>query len=153
MEFQKGREKCATFPFEDHDQYGTFKKLTYRTFPTNTEIETWATTKWPTKHAPGMFRSVDDFWNKLDKITETHVDWMGGDLQHRDNHYSCKFHIRDPLAVLQEMLDNPTIKDKVVWAPRKIYDQAGKRVYTDLHSTKWWWEMQVYTASTTFPSC
>jgi hypothetical protein len=57
--------------------------------------------------------------------------------------YKCKAWMRNPLAVLQEILENPTLKDKVVWAPQKAYDATGNRVFTDLHTSEWWWEIQV----------
>lgn len=71
------------------------------------------------------------------------MGWQEADIRGRTEDYHCKAYKRNPLAVLQEILENSAIKDKMVWAPRKTFDHAGKRVYTDLHTSEWWWRMQV----------
>jgi hypothetical protein len=50
---------------------------------------------------------------------------------------------RDADAVLQEILDNPKVKDICVLSPRKVYGEEGVRVYTGIETGHWWWDMQV----------
>ena len=71
------------------------------------------------------------------------MKWDEAVVTHCEGHMNFRVWMRDPLGVLQEILDNPLIKDKVVWAPRKIYDSNNQRVYTDLYTSDWWWETQV----------
>lgn len=110
---------------------------------TRPDIKKWAVTEPGIEGHSGLFRSVTEFYKRLDDIQATQVPWLECDVEDRKGEFKCRYWMRDPVAVLQEILDNQTIKDKVVWAPRKMYDQTGNRVYTDLHSTDWWWQMQV----------
>jgi hypothetical protein len=91
----------------------------------------------------GLFKSIVDFRKRLDIIADTQAEWNELEVKGRNEEYTCTAWMRDPMAVLQEILDNSKIKDKVVWAPRRMYDEAGLRVYTDLYTTEWWWKMQV----------
>ena len=65
------------------------------------------------------------------------MGWEEGDIKNHKGMYRCKVWKRDPLGVLQEILENGTIKDKVVWAPSKAYDHVRERVYTDLYTSDW----------------
>jgi hypothetical protein len=91
----------------------------------------------------GLFENTGDFFQRLDMITRTQAEWQEMDVRGRNGEFSCKAWMRDPMAVLQEILDNRAIEGKVVWAPRRMYDVDGNRVYTDLYNSHWWWETQV----------
>jgi Plavaka transposase len=93
----------------------------------------------------GLFENVNAFFRPLLTLTATLAEWKEMEVTDPKGAYKCKGYRRDVLAVLQEILDNPCISDKVVWAPRRMYDEAGNRVYTDLHTANWWWETQVST--------
>jgi len=112
---------------------------------TRSDIKKWGVREPGIECDNGLFRSITEFYKRLDDIQATQAAWLECDIEDRKGQFKCKAWMRDPMAVLQEILDNPMIKDKVVWAPRKMYDQAGNRVYTDLYTTDWWWEMQVST--------
>jgi Plavaka transposase len=115
------------------------KKLTQPTMATRPDIEKYGTLKYAFPPHPGLFRSAKDLYRRLDEIRGTQAPWYkcGGNKKSKFTAF-----IRDPVAVLQEILENSGLKGKVVYAPRKLYDPNGKRVYTDLYTTDWWWEMQ-----------
>jgi Plavaka transposase len=118
--------------------------LTYPKLCTRPEVEKFGTERYASHpDTKGLFRHATDFYNRLEVLTETHSPWLTGQIKGRDENYKCEAYMRDPLAVLQEIFDNPALADKMVWGPRKIFDHAGKRVYTDLHTSDWWWETQV----------
>jgi len=35
----------------------------------------------------------------------------------------------------------------VVYAPRPEYDQSGQRIYAEMHTADWWWDVQVLPRS------
>ena len=121
----------------------TAKKLTEPKLATAPEINKWGVRKFAFDKHEGLFRSAKDFYKRLDMICELHVEWEEGIIGKGPG--VGKAWIRDPLAVLQEILDNPGLKDKTVWAPQKVYDDLRKRIYTDLHTSDWWWETQAFT--------
>jgi Plavaka transposase len=125
----------------------TTKKLTTPFIHEASEIKNWGVRDpYHEGHDhPGLFRSLRDFFQRLETLEGTQAGWQELEIKGPNGEYKSKAWMRDPLAVLQEILENRTIDDKVVWAPRRMYDQAGNRVYTDLHTTDWWWDTQVST--------
>jgi len=52
---------------------------------------------------------------------------------------------RDILECIQSLLGDPEFEGKLKFAPEKHYsgpDQLN-RVYSDVHTGKWWWKVQV----------
>jgi hypothetical protein len=93
------------------------------------------------------FVSFDDFMSRIDEMSATQCSWVEHVLSDATGQHEfsrgVKFWTRDTLAVLQEMLDNPNLADKCKWAPEKIVNADGDRVYTDLYDSEWWWRTQV----------
>jgi hypothetical protein len=52
---------------------------------------------------------------------------------------------RDPLEVLQELLENPAASEKNVYEPCRIYRKEDRscREYGEMWTGDWWWEVQV----------
>jgi hypothetical protein len=143
-EFIANQQNNRFYPFADRDQYETAKKLTIPTIATRAEIEKWALRKSFTDHRPGLFNSTKEFFNCLDTLTETMAPWEKQTIRDKEGKKpKVVYYKRDTAAVLQEILESPMVKDMCVWAPIKMYSQEGERVYTDLHTSDWWWDMQV----------
>jgi hypothetical protein len=50
----------------------------------------------------------------------------------------------DIMAVLQEIIGSMRFAEDMVWAPCKCYDaQHGHRVYGEMNTGDWWWEVQL----------
>ena len=49
----------------------------------------------------------------------------------------------NPVDVLRELLADPTFEDDMTWAATKCFDSDGKRIWTEMTSGDWMWEMQV----------
>lgn len=108
----------------------------YPTIATRQEIQKWGIKKYASDEtARGLFRHPEDFFNRLDTIVGTQAGWQEGEVKDHKGMYICKCWMRNPLAVLQEIMENCGLKELMVWAPVKMYDQAGNRVYTDLHTS------------------
>ena len=56
---------------------------------------------------------------------------------------------RDPVECVRELIGNPAFQNGMRYAPERVYaDEDGKtRVYKEMWSGDWWWDMQVC------PSC
>ena len=99
------------------------------------------------RNSQAPFRSYEDFISRIDEMAPNQSKWDGRRFSGNVNEHlfakGLRYWVRDPLVVVQEILENKSLVDKCVWAPRKIINGEGERVYTDLHDTDWWWDVQV----------
>ena len=56
---------------------------------------------------------------------------------------SIPFYFRDPLACVAYLMKQPCFRDHLVYAPIREYDPTGERMYSEMHTAEWWWNMQV----------
>lgn len=58
---------------------------------------------------------------------------------------------RDPVECVRELIGNPAFKEYIAYQPEKVYaDPEGKtRVYDEMWTGDWWWNMQVSPVMTT----
>jgi len=95
------------------------------------------------------FSSHADFIGRLDQMAKCYCPWKEREIKPRAGqesgewYTSVRYWAKDSLAVLQEILDNPELKGKCVWAPAKEFNSEGERVYTDMHTGDWWMNIQV----------
>ena len=93
------------------------------------------------------FKSYDTFISGIDQMACSLSLWQGkrfsGNTAENLFARGVKYWTRDPLAVLQEILENKALANKCVWEPVKVINSEGERVYTDLHDSAWWWDLQV----------
>jgi Plavaka transposase len=68
----------------------------------------------------------------------------------RDGHVDDEMELwmRDPVACVQELVGNPAFHGEMAYAPEKVYtDPEGQcRVYDEMWTGDWWWEMQVISS-------
>lgn len=52
---------------------------------------------------------------------------------------------RDPVECVRELIGNPAFKEYISYVPEMVYadDQQANRVYDEMWTGNWWWEMQV----------
>lgn len=52
---------------------------------------------------------------------------------------------RDPVECVEELLSHSAFKEHAVYAPRRVYTCSDRinRVYDEMWTGDWWWEMQV----------
>lgn len=52
---------------------------------------------------------------------------------------------RDPIECIQKLFSKPEFKGKMVYAPQKEFraDNEEDRVYSEMWTSNWWWEIQV----------
>ena len=92
-------------------------------------------------------QSVAQFHSCLDEMASVMTPWQSILIKGDDNlpkQEPVRYWLRDSLAVLQEILENPELVDHCVWGPVRQRNSEGERVYTDMHTGDWWWKVQVF---------
>lgn len=54
-----------------------------------------------------------------------------------------EYFYQDPITCIRHLLLQPAYKKNMVYAPTIEYNGAGERMYGEMHTADWWWEMQV----------
>jgi Plavaka transposase len=54
---------------------------------------------------------------------------------------------RDALEVLKFLFGNTIFKEKMHFSAERVYDENGKRLFNEVWTSDWWWEVQVSTVS------
>ena len=53
------------------------------------------------------------------------------------------YYYRSPLSCIEYLLKQACFRDHLVYAPVREYNQAGERMYSEMHTADWWWSTQV----------
>jgi len=48
---------------------------------------------------------------------------------------------------MRYLLPQIAYRDDLVYAPHGEYDQSGQRIYAEMHTADWWWDVQVLLRS------
>jgi hypothetical protein len=95
------------------------------------------------KSSSPCFRSaykLDQFINGLDPYRHF-LEWHEGTYTHDGNRST--FFYRDIVQSVEYLLSQPAYREDVVYVPVREYDEAGERLYSEMHMGNWWWETQV----------
>ena len=60
-----------------------------------------------------------------------------------DGPRTLPFFYRDILDCVGYLLRQIADRDDLVYAPCREYDQSGQRIYAEMHTADWWWDVQV----------
>jgi len=146
---EKRRQKNIYYPFKNPKQYGLTKTLCKTRFEKEDNIRGFGVKaaklgRFSFGDSEASFSGLKDFYNKIDGLRSAGTSWRPATFE--DSGYSIEYWKRDVLAVLQEILENKSLEKKFVAVPRREYDLEGDRIYTDLHNSNWWWDIQVQLA-------
>jgi len=104
-------------------------------------------------HDPPPFASHKEMYSVIDSTSVGDLPWQtfsvqySGDLPEGDvpSWMSATYDVwfRDPLLTMEQQLGNPDFAGEMDFAPKRIFDENGKRQYTDLMSGNWAWEQAV----------
>jgi len=70
-----------------------------------------------------------------------YLQWNEGQVD--DGKRTLPFFYRNVLDCLSYLLHQIAYRDDFVYAPRREYDTNGQRIYADMHTADWWWDLQV----------
>ena len=70
-----------------------------------------------------------------------YLQWFEGQVE--DSRRALPFFYRNVLDCVRYLLRQIAYRDDLVYAPRREYDHSGKRIYAEMHTADWWWDVQV----------
>jgi len=71
--------------------------------------------------------------------------WLEGHPE--DGQRTLPFFYRYVLDCLRYLLRQITYHDDLVYVACREYNQSGQRIYAEMHTADWWWEVQVLPRS------
>jgi hypothetical protein len=93
-------------------------------------------------------RSVHAVKQRIDQMTDGlgHQSWSKNTttMQWNTAHPApIEFYSRDILRCARWLLEQPAYEDDLVYAPERHFNDAGSRIYGEMHTGDWWWEQKV----------
>ena len=70
-----------------------------------------------------------------------YLQWFEGKVEFDQR--TLPFFYRNILDCVRYLLRQIAYKDDLVYAPRREYDFDGQRVFSEMHTADWWWDVQV----------
>jgi len=70
-----------------------------------------------------------------------YLQWNEGQLD--DGKRTLSFFYRNVLDWVRYLLPQIAYRDDFVYTPRREYDTNGQRIYAEMHTADWWWDLQV----------
>jgi len=145
---QKQRRKNQYYPFKSSNQYGLVKAFCMTRTLSKPLIQTIAVDgatlgKFRFTESEAAFASSGKFFSKIDDLRRAGTSWLPSVYKDPETDKDIQYHRRDPLAVLQEIFEDKSFANQFVTAPVKEYNSEKERIYSDLHNTNDWWDMQV----------
>jgi len=70
-----------------------------------------------------------------------YLQWLEGHVKKCQT--TLPFFYQNVLDCLRYLLRQIAYRDDLVYAPRREYEQSGQRIYAEMHTAHWWWDVQV----------
>jgi hypothetical protein len=129
----------------------------------------WALAMWalypepiPRPRLEGFILKKHALWANAESLFDTWGDWerrvqqvsqKGGQFERtfllrsqRDPEWAppaLRFYKRNSLEILKEIVGDVKVVEHMKWAPEKVYNSKGDRLYSELWTGDWWWRIQV----------
>jgi len=84
--------------------------------------------------------TLENHLRLLDPYSQ-YLQWFEGQVE--DGQRTLPFFYRDVLGCVRYLLRQIAYRDDLVYAPRREYDPTGHRIYAEMHTADWWWDVQV----------
>jgi len=145
----EAREANDYWPFENLDQYNLAKFLSYPKMKSDRIIKSSAVERHCSWIKEGCgFRSVKDFKRRINLLEPKGGEWFSAPLMATEEAYSWvpatrQFYFKNTMTVLKDVVGDPKLAQYMKWVPQRLYDESGRRVYTDIWNGDWWWRLQV----------
>jgi len=88
----------------------------------------------------GSMHTLEKHLRELD-LYSRYLQWFEG--QGEDGKRTLSFFYRNVLDCVRYLLHQIAYQDDFVYAPRREYKHTGQRVYVEMHTAHWWWDIQV----------
>jgi hypothetical protein len=138
------------WPFDNKTQWEFARWLLFPQPLSNKRIKAAIDASWI---APGVgFKSLGDFKKRVNMIHAKGGEWFEANVLPGARAPSwaplkVKFWMRDSLEVLKDIVGDVRLASQMKWAPERIQNAQGDRLYSELWSGNWWWNKQVLFAA------
>ena len=88
----------------------------------------------------GSMHTLENHLRSLDPYSP-YLQWFEGQVD--DGSRCLPFFYRNILDCVRYLLRQIAYRDDLVYAPRREYDSEGQRLYSEMHTADWWWDVQV----------
>ena len=68
--------------------------------------------------------------------------WFQGQVE--DSKRTLPFFYRNVLDCVRYLLRQIAYQDDLVYTPRREFDHNDERIYVEMHTADWWWDVQVH---------
>jgi len=88
----------------------------------------------------GSIHTLEKHIRELDPYSR-YLQWFEGQVE--DGKRTLSFFYHNVLDCVRYLVRQIAYRDDFVYAPRCEYDHTGQRVYAEMHTANWWWDIQV----------
>jgi len=88
----------------------------------------------------GSMHTLEKHLRELDPYSR-YLQWFKGQVE--DGKRTLSFFYRNVLDCVRYLLRQIAYRDDFVYPPPREYDHTGQRVYAEMHTADWWWDIQV----------
>jgi len=60
-----------------------------------------------------------------------------------DGRHATSFYYRNIIDCVRYLIRQVPYSSDMVYAPIREYDSSGERLYSEMHTADWWWDMHV----------
>jgi Plavaka transposase len=141
------------WPFDNIEQWMLAKALTFPSPLSNKMIRNVAVERYCSWIMPGKgFKSVRDFRKRLDQLPAKGGEWQQsyvtrGPTAPQWSPPMVQFWYRDSLDVLKDIVADVRLAKDMKWAPERLVNADGERLYSELWTGDWWPRIQVHISS------
>lgn len=98
-----------------------------------------------------LFRNLLTAMNASGEDGDPIKQWRDGMVNFRegDVDHPVPFHYRNLEPTIKSFFNEPWFQKKLVFLPEKKIREDGVRMYTEMHTGDWWWNIQVCEAHST----
>jgi Plavaka transposase len=103
----------------------------------------------PIFHSEAKFKSLGEMFSLIDNITYD-LPWTEDTIQVPTNilggekkfYKEFKFYYRNALDCVRALFGEPTMKEHMDYFPKRVFDEEGRRLYSEMSTGDWWWRIQ-----------
>jgi len=88
----------------------------------------------------GSMHTLEKHLGELDPYSG-YLQWFEGQVE--DGKSTLSFFYRNLLDCVRYLLRQKAYRTGFVYAPQREYNHTGQRVYAEMHTADWWWDIQV----------
>jgi Plavaka transposase len=147
--FPESAVKTTYWPFKSEEQW---KLAMWALFPTplpRPRAERAIVAKYAVWAKPEFcFESWGQFQRLVQQVEAKGGEWRRKVLPRNDKDplwypEAINFYARNSLEILKELVADVKVAEHMKWAPEKVYNSKGERLYSELWTGDWWWRKQV----------